>query len=329
MAYKVFTNGSPLPASDLNTFLMNQSVIVFSNSTARSAALTAPTEGMVTYLEDTNKLEVYTGAAWVDVNDNAAAIPKSTVTTAGDLIVGNGNASVTRLGIGTNGQVLSSNGTTATWTTPQTPDSVITTQGDLIIGNSSGDAARLGIGSNGQLLRSDGTTASWATVTSPPSFNWNLISTNTITNGVATYSVSNITAYDNYFVLFDNVSGNDAAAQFNVTLSRAGTGTNTTKAIEWRSSLDYIQIVAGSSFFLGGHQTSAANQVSGYMTVNNATGASPAVVTCVAGNNDYTRYSYHHVGWGRVSSTGGQINRITIATNNGTFDSGTITIYGV
>ena len=117
MAYKVFTNGSPLPASDLNTYLMNQSVMVFANSTARSAALTSPTEGMVTYLEDTNKLEVYTGAAWVDVNDNAAAIPKSTVTTAGDLIVANGNASVTRLGIGANGTVLTSNGTTAAWGT--------------------------------------------------------------------------------------------------------------------------------------------------------------------------------------------------------------------
>ncbi len=118
MAYKVFTNGSPLPASDLNTYLMNQSVMVFANSTARSAALTSPTEGMTTYLEDTNKVEVWTGAAWTDINDNSAMIPKSTVTATGDLIVGNGNASVTRLGIGTNGQVLQSNGTTATWVTP-------------------------------------------------------------------------------------------------------------------------------------------------------------------------------------------------------------------
>jgi hypothetical protein len=92
--------------------------MVFANSTARSAALTVPTEGMTTYLEDTNKVEVWTGAAWTDINDNTAAIPKSTVTTAGDLIIANGNASVTRLGIGTNGQVLSSNGTTATWTSP-------------------------------------------------------------------------------------------------------------------------------------------------------------------------------------------------------------------
>ena len=47
-----------------------------------------------------------------------AAIPKSTVTTAGDLILATGSAAVTRLGIGTNGQVLQSNGTTASWQTP-------------------------------------------------------------------------------------------------------------------------------------------------------------------------------------------------------------------
>ena len=39
----------------------------------------------------------------------------SPVTTTGDLIIGNGTNSSTRLGIGTNGYVLTSNGTTATW----------------------------------------------------------------------------------------------------------------------------------------------------------------------------------------------------------------------
>lgn len=120
MAYKVFANGNPLPASDLNTYLMNQAVISFANSTARSTAIPTPVEGMLTYLEDTNAYEGWTGSAWVNINDNSGSIPLSTVTTAGDLIVANGNASVTRLGIGTNGQVLSSNGTTATWTSPAT-----------------------------------------------------------------------------------------------------------------------------------------------------------------------------------------------------------------
>jgi hypothetical protein len=67
MAYKVFSNGSVLNASDLNDYLMNQSVIVFSNSSARSTAIPSPIEGMVTYLEDINSLNVYNGTSWVAV----------------------------------------------------------------------------------------------------------------------------------------------------------------------------------------------------------------------------------------------------------------------
>jgi len=42
----------------------------------------------------------------------------SPVTSTGDLIIGNGTNSSTRLAIGTNGTVLTSNGTTASWSTP-------------------------------------------------------------------------------------------------------------------------------------------------------------------------------------------------------------------
>jgi hypothetical protein len=71
MAYKVFTNGSVLAASEINDNLMRQAVIVFSNSTARAAAITSPTEGMLTYLEDTNKYESYNGSAWVALGGSA------------------------------------------------------------------------------------------------------------------------------------------------------------------------------------------------------------------------------------------------------------------
>lgn len=113
---RVFSAGEVLTAANVNGYLMDQSVMVFADSTARSSAIGTPTEGMVTYLEDDNELYKWTGAAWVNVTNSS--IPKSTVTTAGDLIVADGSASVTRLGIGTNGQILTSNGTTATWATP-------------------------------------------------------------------------------------------------------------------------------------------------------------------------------------------------------------------
>jgi hypothetical protein len=65
VAYKVFTNGSVLNASEVNENLMNQSVITFSSATARSSAITSPIEGMITYLEDSNSYQTWNGSAWV------------------------------------------------------------------------------------------------------------------------------------------------------------------------------------------------------------------------------------------------------------------------
>jgi len=65
VAYKVFSNGSVLQASEINDNLMNQSVMVFSNAAARTAAITSPLEGMLTWLEDVNRYENWNGSAWV------------------------------------------------------------------------------------------------------------------------------------------------------------------------------------------------------------------------------------------------------------------------
>lgn len=105
-------------------------------------------------------------------NSNASAkVPLSTVTTAGDLIVGTGSATVTRLGIGTNGYALVSNGTTATWAVPtdtsKVPLSTVTATGDLIVGSGASAVTRIPIGTNGQVLTSNGTTAAWATTATP------------------------------------------------------------------------------------------------------------------------------------------------------------------
>jgi hypothetical protein len=94
-------------------------------------------------------------------------IPLSTVTTAGDLILGTGNATVGRLARGSSGQALVMSGTSVVWATPtdtsKLPLSTVTTAGDLIIGTGNAAVSRLGIGSNGQVLTSNGTTATWST----------------------------------------------------------------------------------------------------------------------------------------------------------------------
>jgi hypothetical protein len=67
MGYKEFIPFTKLTAFDVNTFLMNQSVVVFPSATERNTAIPTPIEGMTVYLEDTNQLVVYTGSAWFPV----------------------------------------------------------------------------------------------------------------------------------------------------------------------------------------------------------------------------------------------------------------------
>jgi hypothetical protein len=57
---KVFTAGEVLSAANVMDFLMDQSVMTFSGSAARGSAIGTATEGMVSYLTDTNRIEVFT-----------------------------------------------------------------------------------------------------------------------------------------------------------------------------------------------------------------------------------------------------------------------------
>lgn len=64
MPRKVFVAGEILTAADVNSQLMDQMVMVFDDSTARGSAIPTPSEGMVTYLKDTNLIELYDGSVW-------------------------------------------------------------------------------------------------------------------------------------------------------------------------------------------------------------------------------------------------------------------------
>jgi hypothetical protein len=64
MPRKVFTAGEVLAAADVNSFLMDQTVMTFAGTAARGSAIGTATEGMVTWLNDQNALQVYDGTAW-------------------------------------------------------------------------------------------------------------------------------------------------------------------------------------------------------------------------------------------------------------------------
>jgi hypothetical protein len=64
MPRKEFTAFTRLDASDLNTYLMDQSIQTFGGTAARASAISEPVEGMYTHLEDTDALQFWNGSAW-------------------------------------------------------------------------------------------------------------------------------------------------------------------------------------------------------------------------------------------------------------------------
>jgi hypothetical protein len=88
--------------------------MVFSNSTARASAITSPNEGMLTWLEDVNKYQYYSGSAWVDLGDQPAGWSDKSA-----------NYSVVAADLGT---TIRSTSTAITITI----DNVLTQQGDRI-----------------------------------------------------------------------------------------------------------------------------------------------------------------------------------------------------
>jgi hypothetical protein len=64
--FKLFENGNVLLASEVNTFMMDQMIMVFADAATREASITAPSEGMFAFLKDTDTLTFYDGTSWGD-----------------------------------------------------------------------------------------------------------------------------------------------------------------------------------------------------------------------------------------------------------------------
>ena len=83
---KTFVAGDVLTASDVNSYLMDQAVMRFSSSATRATALPSPSEGMMSYLDSTNAVEVYDGASWTGVTGTEVPYAMSALNASLDLL---------------------------------------------------------------------------------------------------------------------------------------------------------------------------------------------------------------------------------------------------
>lgn len=64
MPFKEFAVGEKLTASDVNSYLMEQSIATFSSAGARNSAITAPVEGQIAYITGSDSFTLYNGSGW-------------------------------------------------------------------------------------------------------------------------------------------------------------------------------------------------------------------------------------------------------------------------
>jgi hypothetical protein len=128
--YKLFATGDVLTAAQVNTYLMQQTVMVFASSAARTSALSGVVaEGMLAYLSDTNALQYYDGAAWQDVS-NPGDI---TGVTAGTGLSGGGTSGSVTLSIDSTVATLTGSQTLTNKTLTTPVISTITNTGTLTL----------------------------------------------------------------------------------------------------------------------------------------------------------------------------------------------------
>ena len=62
--FKLFQDGNVLTASEVNTFMMEQMIMVFDDAAARDAAITSPSEGMFAFTKSDDQLRFFDGSTW-------------------------------------------------------------------------------------------------------------------------------------------------------------------------------------------------------------------------------------------------------------------------
>jgi hypothetical protein len=307
--FKTFVTGEVLTAGDVNGYLM-QGINVFTNATARDAAITAPAEGQFAFTKDNNSLWYYDGAAWVASGAT-------------------GDIEGVTAGVG-----ISGGGTSGTVTVTNSMATAIDAKGDLVPGTGADTFARLAVGANDTVLTADSSTATglkWATAAAG---GMTLISTTNLAT-LSTVTLSSIpSTYKNLYIVFRNVVTNTIEQQ---TYMRFNGDTTANRHIDRDSTVWYDgatgtfnetrittkvfsqRTVSGTDLNLGTYEifdyanTSTWKALLGRVVQTNYNNKAVVMTQQVTGVYNQTT----------------AISSLQIFPASGTFESGTVLLYGV
>jgi hypothetical protein len=304
--YKLFATGDVLTAAQVNTYLNEQTVMVFANAAARTSALTSVlAEGMVSYLQDTNAVEVYNGSAWVGVSG------------AGD---------VTEVQAGTGISVASGTGPIPVVT--NTMATAIDAKGDLVVGTGADTFSRLAVGgTNGHTLQVDSSTSTGLKWAAASSGGMTLISTTTLTG--ASISLTSIPGtYKNLQLVVRNWRPADDNKGLLLRFNGDSAANRHTQQKVFEASAQTFTGTYVDTGYATDNTTDSGIVVLNFTDyANTATWKYCEIISFVSNETTVTSYNYRKI-FGAYNQTGA-ITSLTLLPESGNFNAGSALLYGV
>ena len=245
-------------------------------------------------------------------------------TTAGDIDYYTSSTAKARVAIGTAGQVLkvNSGGTAPEWATTadQTP---LTTKGDLFTFDTAD--ARLGVGANGTVLTADSaetTGLKWAAPAPSYTPTLTLLNSGGTSLSGSTTTISGISGKQWLFISVVGASTNTASSSLIGLQFNGDTGSNYPQAgilgfpsAAQKFGLTEVLVSLGLT-------DSTAGTVNGYVNLYNcnSTELKPAIFSGSGTARGYTGSGYY--------SGASTISSVSVTCTVGTFDAGTVYVYG-
>jgi hypothetical protein len=311
LGFKTFAVGEVLSAANVNGYLM-QGVLVFTNATARDAAITSPQEGQFAFTKDNDSLWYYSGAAWVASGAT-------------------GDIEGVTAGVG-----ISGGGTSGTVTVTNSMATAIDAKGDLIVGTGADTFARLPAGTNTYTLVADSAEATglkWAAPAGGGGANWTLLNSGgTNLTGSQTITVSGISGADKILVYVQGASSASGSSRIAVRLNTDtgsnyfGAGAQNTFASTYAAAnFSRSDGTAEDRIYLGSQSTNAAEAMAGYALFSGCNAAGVKVFNAAGQGSG----SGGQEGW----TTGGYYNSATVISSismfsgTGNFDAGKVFVF--
>ena len=256
------------------------------------------------------------------------------MTTTGDVIYSSSGSTPARLGIGTNGQVLTSDGSIVNWETPSAdiPLSTVTTNGDLIYATGSGAVTRRAIGATNDVLTVSGGVPTWAAPAGGGS-SYSLISTTRLIGGISSVTFSSLTSYNKLYIDFADISLN-AASTIYMRMNGSSTALDyptSYQMLRGGSTYSYNTIAAGSNTgntngIILGYPPAAGPTMSGIVIIDGMKASTPKVVTQILGISPNSATSNAYQGGARFN--GAAVSSVEIRIAGTTFSDGYVRLYG-